>query len=207
MRTLSATRFDMNKITEPSGVSVWNRIQILTEEYRALYSLLTFRLGVIDQRLPLAAGALAALLFTSSSLTTCQRLMFLWLVPASCIWLHRVVLLHTRAKEDVLRRIDEIETQVNRLASDELMVFQSQHPNRGRVVGGRSGFGSVLAILVVCLLGIVASFIFMAFEFGSNRVALAAYSLYGIAVTCELIYSTRRLRKYRYQRAPQAGSD
>ncbi len=194
---------DSSKITE---VSSWNRIQILTEEYRSLYALLTFRLGVIDQRLPLAAGALAALLVTSSSLPECQRQLLLWVVPASCVWLHRLVLLHIQSKEDVLRRIGEIERQVNDLAGDELMVFQSRHPNQGHAVGGRSGFGSVLAIMILCLFAIVVSAAVMACEFGSNRIA-AAYSLYGIAATAELIRSTRRLRRYRYRQTLPVDAD
>jgi len=188
---------DSSKIT---GISIWNRIQILTEEYRSLYALLTFRLGVIDQRLALVAGALATLLAGSPSLPRHHRVLLHWVVPAACIWLHRIVLLHIQSKQDVLRRIAEIECQINRLASSQLLVFQSQHPNRGRVVGGRSGFGSVLGIVLICLLALAISLGFMAYEFGWSSSILAGYSLYGIAASVELIRSTWRLRKYRYRK-------
>lgn len=194
---------DSNKLT---GISIWNRVQILTEEYRSLYAMLTFRLGAIDQRLPLAAGALTAILVSTPSLPQYQRVILLWLVPVACVWLHRIVLLHIQSKEDVLRRIAEIECQVNRLASSDLMVFQSQHPNRGRVVGGRSGFGTVLGVLTVCLLAILISTGFMAGEFASD-LGLAGYFLYGIAASGELIHSTCRMSKYRYKKPLPSGAE
>ena len=49
-------------ITPRAGVSVETRIQVLLEEYRALYALLTFRLTAMDRRLPAIGGALAAAL-------------------------------------------------------------------------------------------------------------------------------------------------
>lgn len=201
------TTFTMDNNTRLTGVSDWNRIQILTEEYRALYALLTFRLGAIDQRLPLAAGALTALLITTPSLPQFQQVLFLWIAPASCVWLHRVVLLHVQSKEDVLRRIAEIEHQINRLASIELIVFQSHHPNQGRVVGGRSGFGSVLAIMINCLLVVAVASTLMAYEFRSNLLVVGAYAFYAFTVSLALIRSTRQLSEYRYRRSPRLDSD
>lgn len=192
----------MDNSAETTGVSAWNRIQILTEEYRALYALLTFRLGVIDQRLPLAAAAMAALLASSPSLPVYQRLMLFLTVPIASLWLHRVVLLHTRSKEDVLRRIDEIERHVNRLASEELLAFQSRHPNRRRAVGGRSGFGSVMAIMAVCLLSIVTSIVLVFCEFEAHRPLLVGYLSYCAATAAELIRSTLGLNRYRYTKPP-----
>lgn len=192
----------MDNLNESTGVSAWNRIQILTEEYRALYALLTFRLGAIDQRLPLAAGAIAALLASSPLLPVYQRLMLLLTVPIASLWCHRVVLLHTRSKEDVLRRIDEIEREVNRLASKELLAFQSRHPNRRRAVGGRSGFGSVLAIMSVCLLSVLTSIVLVFCEFETHRALFVGYLFYGAATAAELIRSTLGLSRYRYTKAP-----
>jgi len=194
----------MDDTTDANRISAWNRIQILFEEYRALYALLTIRLGVIDQRLPLVSGAMAALLVSSPSLPSHQRLSILWAVPVACLWLHRVVLLHTRSKEDVLRRIDEIERKVNRFASAELLAFQSRHPNQRRTVGGRSGFGSVLAIMAVCLMSIVTSLTLMVCEFEKNRLLIAGYLLYGAATAAELIRSTRSLSTYRHKLAPHS---
>jgi hypothetical protein len=52
----------------PPAVSVETRIQILLEEYRALYRLLTFRLTAMDRRLPAIGGTLGALLGSTTAM-------------------------------------------------------------------------------------------------------------------------------------------
>lgn len=180
----------------------WNRTEILLEEYRALYSLLTFRLEAIDQRIPFVAGALVALLSSTSAFTQDQRLALLLGLPAACVWLHGTIVLHVRSKEDVLRRIDEIERSINGLAAEELLVFQSRHPNRRRFVGGRSGFGSVLAVFGVAMSAVAAGLIMFLREFTPSLWAIGCYSAYVSSCALGLMKATWLLKGYRSLKPP-----
>lgn len=180
------------------------RTSLLLEEYRALYGLLTFRLGAIDQRILLVAGTLVALVGSLSTLAVEQRLAVLLGLPAGCVWLYHTTLLHTRSKEDLLRRIDLIERQVNRLAGEEMLVFQSRHPNRKGSVGGRSGFGSVVGILAVSVCLIVGGVFLFWREFPERRVLVIAYSSYALLTLVALFDGTARLAGYRSTKSTQA---
>lgn len=180
----------------------WNRTEILLEEYRALYSLLTFRLEAIDQRIPLVAGAVVALLSSTSAFTQDQRLALLLGLPVACVWLHGTAVLHVRSKEDVLRRIDDIERSINGLAAEELLVFQSRHPNRQRVVGGRSGFGSVLALLSISIGSVAASSIMFIREFTPSAWAIGSFSAYAALCVFGLVKATWLLKGYQSLRPP-----
>jgi len=64
-------KYEMEKTQPPpdfqdNAVNVETRIQILFEEYRSLYSLLTFRLTAMDRRLPAIGGTLAGILWIAS---------------------------------------------------------------------------------------------------------------------------------------------
>lgn len=180
----------------------WNRVKILMEEYKALYSLLTFRLEAIDQRIPLAAGALVALLSSSPAFTHDQRLALLLGLPAACVWLHGTIVLHVRSKEDVLRRIDEIERSINGLAAEELLVFQSRHPNRKRFVGGRSGFGSVLAVLSISIGSVAAGSITFFHEFAPAQWGIVVYFTYAALCVFGLLKATWLLKGYQSRKPP-----
>lgn len=190
-----------NRIT---NLTHQERVDVLLEEYRALYSLLTFRLEAIEQRIPLATGILVALLSSSSSFTHEQRLALLLAVPAACVWLHGTMALHTRSKEDVLRRIDEIERMINGLAAEELLVFQSRHPNRKRFVGGRSGFGSVLAVSNISVAAIGVALAMFSREFAERSWAIGAYSGYSVLSVLRLLAVTLKLAFYRSRKAPRS---
>src|SRR5262245_16845632 len=121
------------------GESTELHIQVLLEEYRALYSLLVFRLSAMEQRLPVLTGLLSGLLGGSSLVPIEGRpLVFLGLPLALLRVLHST-LVHARSKQDVKIRLDEIERTVNHLVGASLMTFQSGHPSRGLVVAGRTG--------------------------------------------------------------------
>jgi hypothetical protein len=65
----------------PDAVSSETRIEILFEEYRALYSLLAFRLTAMDRRLPIIGGTLAAILGGTTAMPDQTRLAFLLGLP------------------------------------------------------------------------------------------------------------------------------
>jgi len=188
---------------EPYGstVNVETRIQILFEEYRALYSLLTFRLTAMDRRLPAIGGTLAGILCSIPAMPDETRLAFLLGLPLAVLWLFLTTVQHARSKEDHLRRIDEIERRLNELAGEELLVFQSRHPNKGRFPGGRTGFAAVLAILIACLIMLGACM----YTAQTPRPLLAktgldAYAAYLAACACIMLVATLRLSRYRYSR-------
>lgn len=167
-----------------------------------MYSLLSFRLGVVDQRVPLTAGALMAAFGAVSSLPATSQVTLLLVIPVGIVWLMRLTATHNRSKEDVLRRIDEIERQINVLAGEELLTFQSRHPNRVEAVsGGRTGAGAAWSVLSLCvagLLGCLALAIQGPFIHGA---ALALYLVYLFITFSDLVHVAIRLRRYRYEKS------
>jgi len=185
------------------SVSLETRIQILLEEYRALYTLLTFRLTAMDRRLPAIGDTLAGILGSTTAMPNQTRLAFLLGLPIALLWLFLSTVQHARSKEDHVRRIDEIERLVNRLAGEELLVFQSRHPNKARHRGGRTGFGSVFAVLTVCL--IMLGFCWYSARIPSALLAggdVFGYLAYLAAAAAIMLVAIARLSGYRYRRPP-----
>lgn len=124
-------------------------------------------------------------------------------VPVALLWLLLSTVQHARSKEDHLRRIDEIERLVNRLAGEELLVFQSRHPNKRRTTAGRSSFGTVLSVLSICWMMLAACCFLVSspprlLQLG----AILAYYLYIAGLAGVMIHAVNRLRRYRYRRPP-----
>ena len=190
--------------TQPSAespsaaVNVETRIQILFEEYRALYSLLTFRLTVMDRRLPAIGGTLAGILCSIPAMPDETRLAFLLGLPLAALWLFLTTVQHARSKEDHLRRIDEIERRVNELAGEDLLTFQSRHPNKARYPGGRTGFNTVLEILVFCNVTLSAcAYLTKTSHFNLSVNTLYAYFSAIVALGGFMIAEFVRLARYR----------
>jgi len=176
-----------------------DRIQILFEEYRSLYDLLRFRLEAMDQRLPLAGGALITALGTLSSMSPETKHVLLLTLPAAIVWLGRMTFAHARSKEDLKRRIDELERQINGIAGEELLAFQSRHPGAIGNVGGRTGTGTVWAVLTLCLTMLGAcGYLFAATR--SSRVAILSYSGYVAGLALHLVIQVPSLRRYEYRK-------
>lgn len=180
------------------------RIQVLIEEYRALYGLLAFRLGAVDRRVPVAGGTFGAVLGGFAALPSDAQIVALLTIPAALIWLFRTIVSHARSKEDVLRRIDEIERQVNQIANEELISFQSRHPSRGRSVSGRSGLSSVFAVLTLAACALAACGCMAIRHAGFSPAAGVAYAAYLAAMLAWLLHGAWRLRGYHYEKSPLA---
>lgn len=101
------------------------RIDVLLEEYRALYALVQFRMTALDRRVPLAGSTLAFSLGGAFIAPLHVQIVVLVVLPLAVLWLVRTTINHARSFEDALRRIEQIEVRVNELASEELMAFQS----------------------------------------------------------------------------------
>lgn len=178
------------------------RIRVLLEEYRSLYGLLTFRLSAMDRRLPVAGGTLGALLASLPAMPDKTCAAFLLGLPVALLWLVLSTVQHARSKEDHLRRIDEIERLINSLAGEELLVFQSQHPNKRRTTAGRTGSTTIRAVTCTAWL-LLAGCVYVAHAEPSppSSLILLAYGAY--ALTCGLTMGVAAwtLRRYRYERA------
>ncbi len=130
-------------------------IALLLEEYRAVYGLVTLRINALDRRVPGVGATLAAFLGGVTVLPSTAQLLVLFGLPIALVWYFRSVITHAQAFEDAVRRIDQIERDVNDLAGAELLRFQSRHPSRSRP-GGRTGRGTIQAVFAMCLLLLLA---------------------------------------------------
>lgn len=186
---------------EPQPLGNRDRVHVLIEEYRALYGLLSFRLAAVDQRLPIVGGALTAVLGSVSALPDDSQLGVLLAMPVALAWLLRMTVYHARSKEDVLRRIDEVERQVNQIAGEELLAFQSRHPSRQRTISGRTGMGTVSSVLSFCLAGLLGCVALMVSQQPADARLLAGYVAYVAVAALDFLHLVLRLRRYRYAKA------
>ncbi len=177
------------------------RVRVLLEEFRALYALLSFRLAAVERSLPVAGGTLAAILSGSTSLAHEAQRVVLLAMPAALLWLMRTTCAQARSKEDVIRRIAELEGTVNHIAGEELLAFQSRHPNRGRRVSGRSGGTTVFGVLSFSLTGLAAC-AWMATPLWPDLRMAGAYGAYVLAATTDVVATVWRLGRYRYRKGP-----
>lgn len=182
----------------PSSVEIEQRkIGVLLEEYRALYTLVTFRMTSLDRRVPIATAALATFLGSISAVPPASQTIFLLGLPLAQVWLVRTTINHARSFEDVLRRIDEIERRVNTLAGEELLVFQSRHPSGGRATGGRTGVETVRTVYSSSLLMLGACGYLASVNFADPRVLIVYWAACGL-IGVQLTVSILLLKRYRY---------
>lgn len=185
-----------------TALNAADRIGVMFEEYRALYGLLSFRLAAVDQQLPVVAGALMAVVSSIDALPANPQLAVLLAVPVTICWWMRTTVAHARSKEDVLRRIDEIERLVNQLAGEELLAFQSRHPNRRRAVGGRTGVSAVSSVFALSLAGLLGCLAAVIQRATVPPHLMAAYLAYIGLGAADLVHVLIRLRHYGYAKAP-----
>jgi hypothetical protein len=179
------------------------KIEILFEEYRALYGLAQFRLTSLERRATLAWAALGAFLTGFGAMSTDAQRTFLIGVPLAIFWLLRTTINHARSFEDALRRLDEIECTVNRLAGDELLVFQSRHPSRGGAIGGRTGTETLLTVLMTGLAMLLACGFLFDRHADASSDGQYAYVGYLSLIGLSLVLQVWALRAYRYHKAPR----
>lgn len=170
----------------------------LFEEYRVLYGLAVFRMNALDRRVPVAGGMLAAFVGGLTTLPQNAQLMVLVGLPAALVWFMRATVNHARSFEDVLRRIEEIEREVNRLLEKNVLRFQSRHPSGRSEVGGRTGretTGAALATILLLLIACAYQYrLTMPASDGKWSAYVSYLALSGIMATWERI----RLKRYAY---------
>ncbi len=174
----------------------------LYEEYRALYGLVVFRMTSLDRRAPVTAGALIAAVSAVAVLPAASQPLVLFSLPIALIWFVRTTVNHARSFEDVLRRIEEIELDVNAAVGGRVMRFQSSHPSRGRKTGGRTGAVTVSAVIATSLLLLIAVGYQMCQQ---ELLPVAGEALYGMFLSGVGLWCLREatiLRRYRYVPTP-----
>jgi len=176
------------------------RIGVLIEEYRALYKLATFRMMTLDRRVLLAWAALAAFLASFFAVAPVGQQALLIALPFAIIWLNRTTIGHARSFEDVIRRIDEIERIVNRIAGEELLAFQSRHPSKSVAVGGRTGTETVRTVFATALsmLGVAAYLQGLVLE--SGPALFIAYAVLCATAALHITIAVVMFRRYRYDK-------
>lgn len=189
---------DVPKQKRQALLSRRERIEILLEEYRSLNSLLLFRLAAMDRRLPVSIGLVVAAIASALAIPVDARIAVLLITPPTLFWLVRSTVQHARAKEDHLRRIDEIEQAINLIAGEDLLVFQSQHPNQARIAAGRTGGVTVIAVCT----GALAMLAFCVFLFLSepNAIPQWIYLAYVTVFAIDAIAAPFVLSRYRYRK-------
>jgi hypothetical protein len=174
----------------------------LFEEYRALYSIAAFRMGALDRRLPITAGAITAVLSGMDVVSADSQIILFVAVPLALVWFVRATINHARSFEDVLRRIEQIERSINALVGKQVLRFQSCHPSRLRNVGGRTSRESVSAVMAtsLILLGVTAFRMYRSglFPRDLEDPYLAGLALIGMLMLDEGI----QLSRYRYEPPP-----
>lgn len=175
---------------------------ILLAEYRALYDLALFRLASLDRRVPLTGSALAAALGAALVLPLAAKIFILIAHPLALVWFLRTTINHARSFEDVIRRIEQIEGQLNQIAGHQLLRFQSHHPSRGKATGGRTGQETISAVLIasgLILLGCAGLTPSLVDVDAAVRGGLLAY--FGF-IAIYLAQTSIRLHRYRYSAQP-----
>ncbi|MCA9296790.1 MAG: hypothetical protein KC983_09735 [Phycisphaerales bacterium] len=128
------------------------RVNCMLAEYRALYALAEFRMSALDRRIPVASATLTGSLAGTAVLPEDPGTFVLVAIPAALLWLVRTTINHARSFEDVLRRIEQLEGQLNAAVLKRVVSFQTRHPSRGVTVGGRTGRESIHAVLVAAMM-------------------------------------------------------
>lgn len=173
-------------------------ISTLLVEYQQLYTLVLYRLQVLDQRIPLAAAALTATLGSVVVVPASLQIALLVGIPMSVVLLFQSTLSHARSLEDALSRIAEIEASVNGCLSQPALQFQTTHPGR-REVGGRTARETADAVLLASLL-IVLGCVWFLRGVVFDPISLMAYDLAALLVAISLIKGRTELQRYRYRR-------
>ncbi|XHC26531.1 MAG: hypothetical protein ACFHWZ_16935 [Phycisphaerales bacterium] len=178
-------------------ISVRDRVDVLLAEYGTMYALAEFRMNSLDRRVPGAGAALVAFLGGVPAVPQSTAWLLLVVIPASLIWFLRTTVNHARSFEDAIRRIEEIERQLNALVGESLLRFQSTHPSKGRAVGGRTGAETVFAVLLASFILLGASSVLATTLFNSAY-SLSVFWAFLCSIAVHHAWVTFRWARYRY---------
>jgi len=156
----------------------------------------------LERRVPAAGAAIVAFLGVLPLMPESSQWILLVVIPASLMWFVRTTINHARSFEDVLRRIEWIERRANQLAGEDLLGFQSNHPSRGRAVGGRTGLETVGAVLLASALVLVTCLVLTTNMTNDGIVMGLVYYGYIVAIGTYLIACVHGWRRYQSKENP-----
>lgn len=187
-------------MTHPSGLLTdVQKIDILLVEYGALYALLQWRLTAADRRLFVAGALIAGVLTALHTLDVAASRLLLWALPVVLWVILSATIGHARSKEDLLRRIDEIEQRINALAGTTLLAFQSRRSNRA--VAGRTGLRAVNGTLALCIVVLLGAVLFLQPAEDVHAPAAIAFGMWAAAWAGLMVRDALLLRYYTYERS------
>lgn len=185
-----------DQISQPPSSDV---LSILMEEYRQLYELSRLRLNALDRRAPIAAATFAAVLATLDTASPSMQVILLIAIPLSLIWWLATTITHARSFEDALRRIELIERLINQEVRRDLLAFQSSHPSRGEVTGGRTGDQTIQAVLAASAVILGACLTLSIESSVLHGLWRPAYAVVLSLIACALLRMNALIRDYRYR--------
>lgn len=184
------------------ALSPRDQIQILLEEFRALYGLAEHRIAALERRVPILGAALTGFVASVAVMPALFQLGLALSMPIALVWFVQTTVNHARSLEDLFRRIEEIEQGVNSLAGADLLGFQSSHPSRGKAIGGRIGTGTALTVTAGAILLMAACFyLVMATDELGKAARLWTLGYVGLS-SAGILALLVSLRRYRYRRQP-----
>jgi len=186
--------------SNPTPLTEVQQIDILLQEYGVLYALLQWRLTAADRRLFVSGGLLAGILTAIHSLDARTAQLLLWGLPVLLWVIFSAMLGHARSKEDLLRRIDEIERRVNLLAHAELLAFQSRRPDTGRAVGGRTGATAISGTLALYIALLLCAVVFLWPAGAANSAEFVGFGIWVAFWSVWMMRGALSLQHYRYER-------
>lgn len=174
------------------------------DEYRVLYTLVTFRMTTLDRRVLLAWAALGGFLASFAAVGHAAQQVLLIALPLALVWLNRTTIGHARSFEDAIRRIDEIERTVNSIAGEELLAFQSRHPSRAVAVGGRTGTDTVNTVYATTLLMLTVAVLLQVTVLSPTPQLALAYAVICAIAAIQVAIHASEFRRYRYDKQADA---
>lgn len=176
------------------ALPVRDLIDIQLEEYRALYGLASHRLSSLERRTPIVGAVLSGSVASLTVVPSALQSVILLGAPILLVWFVKSTINHAKSLEDVLRRIDAIECEVNERAGGQLLRFQSTHPSRGSAVGGRVSAGTIRSVVSVSLLLLYICAALLPDELPGTE----AFYTYVAIISGWIAVEAFRLRRYAY---------
>ncbi len=174
-----------------------DRASIVIEEYKAMYSLLTFRFTAIERRVAFSAIIISSILGLLPKMELESKSIFLIGAPIAIIYLIRSTILHIRSLEDYFRKIEEAESRINEICSESLMQFQSGHPSR-KTPGGRAS-QELLHFVLLMGIGILGACSYLFWNYFCLSTFTYAYWTYTTVVGLYCIFARFLFLKYAYK--------
>ena len=186
----------MTDRTVNNRLSTSDEVSVILEEYRALYSLLTYRFSSIEKRVATAGILMSAVLGLLPTLPNESKIVFLFGAPLGLLYILRSTILHIRSLEDYFRLIEEAETRINKIAKKSLLRFQSGHPSK-KTPGGR-GSQELLSFILLMSIGILIACGYLFFHQIDTDWQRIIYMTFITCIGIYLVWTRIEFFEYRY---------